>query len=152
LELDCNGNLVLAFTCNHASWRWPWQWIIHVNVVGASGKCTQMATWWFFTRTLNKFWSLMTFRPLMNLKRFFFSFHVHGQFFHRRYRMRYKFFYKSWMLFMFKIFILCNVCGHLGLYSIQKCIIILWMLTYDIVVDAINEYYHLVETTTTKCL
>jgi hypothetical protein len=28
---------------------------IHVNAVGASGKGTQMATWWLFTRTLNKF-------------------------------------------------------------------------------------------------
>jgi hypothetical protein len=29
--------------------------IVHTKFVGVGGECTQMATWWFFAKMLNKF-------------------------------------------------------------------------------------------------
>jgi hypothetical protein len=38
-------------------------------------------------------------------------------------------------------FVQCkDACGHLSISSIQICIVALWMLTYGITIDAINEY------------
>jgi hypothetical protein len=45
-----------------------------------------------------------------------------------------------------------DACGRMGLSTIQKCTIALKMLSYDVTIDATNDYYCLAETTTTKCL
>jgi hypothetical protein len=49
-------------------------------------------------------------------------------------------------------FVQCkDVWGGMGLSTIQKCNVVLRMLAYSVAIDAINDYYHLVETTATKC-
>jgi len=41
-------------------------------------------------------------------------------------------------------FVQCkDMCGHLGLSSIQKCTITLKMPTYEITTNTIDEYCHL---------
>jgi hypothetical protein len=45
-----------------------------------------------------------------------------------------------------------DACGHMGLSTIQKCIVALRMLAYGVATYAINEYYHLVETIAIECL
>lgn len=58
------------------------------------------------------------------------------------------------MLYVLMIFILCNIrthLGHLGLSTVQKCIVELEMLVYGIATNATNEYCHMDEGIMTKC-
>ncbi len=41
--------------------------------------------------------------------------------------------------------------GHLGLSTVQKCIVELQMLAYGIATNATNEYCHMDERIMTKC-
>jgi hypothetical protein len=45
-----------------------------------------------------------------------------------------------------------DVCGGMGLSMIQKCTATLRMLAHNVAIDAIDDYYCLVETIATKCL
>jgi hypothetical protein len=100
---------------------------------------------------LNKFGSLARFMPLTNLEKLYndwFSF--------KKYKTKCETFCIIWNVVCAHgfYFVQCkDMCGHLGLSSIQKCTIILQMPTCEIATNTTDEYYRLVETTTTtKCL
>ena len=46
----------------------------------------------------------------------------------------------------------CDAVGRLGLSTLQKCIVVICMLAYNLLVDACNDYCRLGESTTIECL
>jgi hypothetical protein len=100
---------------------------------------------------VNKCWSLATFMPLTNLENLY-----NDWFSHKKYKME----PETFCIILNVVcahdfyFVQCkDMCGHLGLFSIQKCTITLQMPTYEIATNTTDEYWHLIKTTTTtKCL
>ncbi len=74
--------------------------------------------------------------------------------FPRRYRVRQSFFCKIMNVIYAHDFYFVqhkDTCGHLGLPTIQKCIVELEMLAYGIATNATNGYCHMDERIMTKC-